>query len=87
MVVEGRRGEGGREEGRREGEKRREGRERRGEKGGREEGRSKGERRGKGRGHRPGIASITSCEGVSLVILPPSTSAGHVGSTYVGGTG
>ena len=72
MVVEGRRGEGGREEGRREGERRGEVRERGGE---------------KGVGHRPGIASITSCEGVSLVILPPSTSAGHVGSTYVGGTG
>ena len=87
MVVEGRRGEGGREEGR--------GRERRGEKGGREEGRREEERRGevrerggkKGVGHRPGIASISSCEGVSFVILPPSTSAGNVGSTHVVGTG
>ena len=70
----GRREEGrGRERGgEREGERRREGKERGGE---------------KGVGHRPGIASISSWEGVSFVILPPSTSAGNVGSTHVVGTG
>ena len=85
----GRRGEGRergerRGEGREKGGREEKGRERGGEKGGRREGERRERREeGRERGHRPGIASITSCEGISMVVLPPSTCAGHIGRTRV----